>query len=98
MLRCDRALINMGVTRGGGVLLAVNKDFKAVQLDLQVVRSNLVKIDIVGCKVTVHFTSFYIFVIYIPPYATSIEILSLLIIIILGDFNMSGFQDGVAGD
>ena len=76
VFRCDRRLTDMEVSRGGGVLLGVKNDFKATPIDLREMNVNVAKVDIVECKVYFNFTSVYIFVVYIPPNVTWMELLN----------------------
>ena len=106
VFRCDRDLGGMGVSRGGGVALAVKKQFKTTPIDLQVVCNNVTKIDIVGCKLSIRYLTLYVLVVYIPPntsnderlaffeYIESIYYLYGNNIVILGDFNIPNLSSG----
>lgn len=105
VFRCDRNLGAMSVTRGGGTLLAIRSEYKAVQLDLHHFRNNIVKVDIVGCKVHINHSKILIFVIYIPPNSSHDDYLKLFEafenlphiydskILIMGDFNLPNLSN-----
>ena len=65
VFRKDRNLQEHGVTRGGGVLLAVNAHFHVTHLDLSFLTQEIPQIDIVGVKLISQ--NVFIFVLYIPP-------------------------------
>ena len=104
--RKDRALESLGVTRGGGVLLAVRSSITATELDLSSINDVVPYIDIVGVKITSHNNrKLLVFVLYIPPHTssqnyelffdafTSLEILmENHQTLIKGDFNAPGFS------
>lgn len=103
VFRCDRDLDGMGVSRGGGTILAIKRKFKPTQLDLQVINSNVTKVDIVGCKLQFNYTILYIFALYIPPNLSNNDLSSLCEyleslyylygknLVIIGDFNIPTF-------
>lgn len=105
VFRCDRDLSKLNVKRGGGVMLAVKEKYKPTPMDLQVVHDNTVKIDIVGCNLTVDCIKLCVFVIYIPPNVSSDE-LSIFFehfeslyhlydtkMLMVGDFNLPNLYD-----
>lgn len=101
--RSDRRLEALGVTRGGGVLLAVRNSIHVVEVDLDEVITDLPNIDIVCCKVRFSNNSLYVFVVYIPPntvvehYTHFFECLTLFEelygsnIVVFGDFNIANY-------
>ena len=105
VFRCNRNLDGMGVSRGGGAILAVNNKFRAVQVDFQAIRNNVMEVDIVGCKVSINFLTVLVIVIYIPPkttlqdratffeYLESLRILHGNNLLIVGDFNLPNRHD-----
>lgn len=101
-VRCDRDFAETNTTRGGGVLLAFKTDYNVEPLDLSEFINIIPLIDILGCKCSNKYSSLFIYVLYIPPRVTSIELelffesFELLIsnqknILILGDFNVTHF-------
>lgn len=65
--RSDRNFSESSTKRGGGVLLAIKKEYTAVQLDLGDIRHTVPLIDVVGVELLIHFHKIFIFVVYIPP-------------------------------
>ena len=111
IFRCDRQRSVVGLSRGGGVLLAVKSSLKACQLDLKVscpLFDSVPLIDIVGIKLICASKSLNIFVVYVPPRITIeessifFEALESLLIkysgesLIIGDFNISRYADSLA--
>lgn len=103
VFRQDRDFRATGLSRGGGVMLAVNRRWTSQSLDLTFVNSSASVVDVVGCKV--YFGSFvvYLILVYIPPYVSTVE-LEVFIdcilavqdlfdsnLIILGDFNIPDY-------
>ncbi|XP_044761984.1 uncharacterized protein LOC123319186 [Coccinella septempunctata] len=98
----DRNLMATGVTRGGGVLLAVRDDCDAVELSFPD-RDQFHNIDIVGVKVIFRLKTVYIFVVYIPPNINPDQVKNLLELLeslhylydsnllVIGDFNQPLF-------
>lgn len=105
--RDDRHLQALGVSRGGGVLLAVRDFFTSIRIDLSSVSDAVPIIDIVGVKLMLDGgRSLFIFVVYIPPrvsvadFERFFDLLNgtgLLVheFVILGDFNTPGFHDNI---
>ena len=103
VFRHDRDLAGLGVSRGGGVILAVKRELKATPIDLHIIHSNVRKVDIVGCKLHLNFSTLYFLVIYIPPLLTNNEFMLLFEcietlkfiygnnLVIMGDFNVPNF-------
>jgi hypothetical protein len=102
--RKDRSFTDLGLVRGGGVLLLIHKSYRVFQLNLDHIISHLPIIDIIGCKVVLNSQSFvFVFVIYIPPqtsvddFATLMEFLEVLDylyehdVLFIGDFNVPNF-------
>lgn len=109
VIRCDRNFGAMGVTRGGGVLLAYRNYFDALVLDLSLLSSALPAFDIVGCKFNFNNASVYIFVLYFPktPCVNDLELvfqylfehyLHINKLLIVGDFNIPQFVANNLGD
>lgn len=105
--RCDRDRRALGVSKGGGVLLAVRDvfDSKIYKINLSDLRDSFPTIDIVGCKIVVTNVFFiYVFVIYISPsisfedyqsFINFFEIGSWFAdgnVIVVGDFNATLFN------
>lgn len=68
IFRSDRNIQELDVSRGGGVMLAVNSNLTALNLNLsQTNFNNIPSIDIIGLKIILDHYYFYLFVIYIPP-------------------------------
>lgn len=110
LYRCDRRAQLAGRTMGGGVLLAVHSSKKSCSIDVSQLVNISPLIDAVACKCAV-FDNICIFVIvlYIPPDVSSVILENLFEeltniccsydnIIVLGDFNVSGFTDDLKHD
>lgn len=68
VFRCDRNMDSLGVTKGGGVLVAIRNDLSVTALDLSVIRNAVPSIDIIGCKILLsNCIHLFVFVLYIPP-------------------------------
>lgn len=67
VFRSDRNFSATNTKRGGGVLIAINKELSAVELNLSRICCEIQKIDIVGVKIAVKHQIIFIFVVYIPP-------------------------------
>lgn len=102
VVRCDRKFETLGLSRGGGVLMAYKNCLKVDTLDVSIIMNNIPKIDIVGCKLQLHSRSIFLYTVYIPPDVSALEfelfldllenmISTLDNIIILGDFNVPNF-------
>jgi hypothetical protein len=102
--RKDRNFTDLGLVRGGGVLLLIHKSYRVFQLNLDHIIAHLPIIDIIGCKVVLNSQSFvFVFVIYIPPqtsvddFATLMEFLEVLDylyehdVLFIGDFNVPNY-------
>ena len=101
VFRSDRNFATTGLSRGGGVLLAVDSSFKCIRINVDALCTAFPGIDILGCKVVLSNVSVSIFVLYIPPTISSNEF-DLFIetfetlncfstdskLLILGDFNV----------
>lgn len=109
VMRADRNFTATGLSRGGGVLLAVNTKFNSFILPLNREGAQLSPlIDILAAKISLHHYVIYIFVVYVPPTVTADEydklfdFLSLLPcvhnndILILGDFNIPKYASYLA--
>lgn len=90
--------------RGGGVLLAVDNNFKSCRLDLSTVNSQINNlIDVLGVKLMSAHITVYIFIVYIPPNFRAVDLETLFEqissikeihnnnLIILGDLNIPGY-------
>jgi hypothetical protein len=102
--RKDRNFTDLGLVRGGGVLLLIHKSYRVFQLNLDHIIIHLPIIDIIGCKVVLNSQSFvFVFVIYIPPqtsvddFATLMKFLEVLDylyehdVLFIGDFNVPNY-------
>lgn len=68
VFRSDRQFTRLGLTRGGGVLLAIKSFLKSVQINLDSMLSNdIAAVDIVGVKVLLSGGALMIFCVYVPP-------------------------------
>ena len=67
VFRRDRNFSVANTTRGGGVLLAINKKYGATELK-PILYKDISLIDIVGIKMQINYTSIFLFVIYIYIY------------------------------
>lgn len=101
IFRTDRNFDLTNTTRGGGVLLALNKSITA---DSLVLRSDVPSIDIIGIKICFNHRPLYVIALYIPPVldvASYDIIFSQLMsyefcrgdqdLLILGDFNIPNY-------
>lgn len=101
VFRSDRNFAATGLSRGGGVLLAVDSSIKPVRINVEALKTSFPGIDILGCKVVLCNISVSIFVLYIPPtispndfelFIETFETLSCFCtdskLLILGDFNV----------
>jgi hypothetical protein len=105
VLRSDRNFYACGVSKGGGVLLAVKSHLNYSPLNLNTIISTVPSIDIIGAKIVVNaHRVIYVFVIYIPP-SSSFEILETFFellsttdyvyndnVVIMGDFNVPNYM------
>lgn len=105
MFRGDRDFQTTGLTKGGGVLLAVKNSFNSTRLNLDLLNNVIPAIDIVGCKISFGNIELCVFVLYIPPsvnaceletFLESFEALNCLLdnckILICGDFNAPSYN------
>ena len=103
--RADRDPLTTGLSRGGGVLLAIANDHKVDLLSLH--WKNFCFIDIVGVKISCKHKSLYVFCIYISQKTPILEfeeffnslaeyVIDLGHIIILGDFNLYSFKSSIS--
>lgn len=104
VFRSDRKFSRLGLSRGGGALLAVRGDYKALPLDLSgSLFVNLPSVDIVGAKVALQGKTLTLICVYVPPNFTvaqynsffhalsSIQDIFRSHVLILGDFNLSDY-------
>lgn len=103
--RSDRQLDLVDVSRGGGVLLAVDEAVQTEVLDLSLVQNEVPEIDILGCKLNFKHFLIYVLVVYIPPslcvtqieyffeLLSSADILYNRNVLIMGDFNIPHFNE-----
>lgn len=111
VFRADRCRSVVGLSRGGGALLAVESSLEAQQLDLRGLcpqLNSIPLIDIVGVKVVYNRHSVDLFVIYIPPRVTTDQVSAFfdafedLIMdrgrecLIVGDFNVTRYADSLS--
>lgn len=106
LYRCDRNFSERGVTRGGGVLIAIKNDFNCTLLDLSYFKQCAPSIDILGLKIVLNIGCIYLYNLYIPPglpveqYEMFFEVFGSLHhfinneyqTIITGDFNLSEYK------
>lgn len=102
--RCDRKFTEVGLSRGGGVLLAVKDNISTTEINLTYLTSILPSIDVVGCKCTLKdYFILTVLLIYIPPnfsvanFQLFLELVEQLLVstdklLILGDFNLTFFN------
>lgn len=99
IVRKDRNFEATNKTKGGGVLLASRCTFKFHQIDLDDLLNLVPLIDVLGCKFTISNFHFNIFVIYMPPSITAVEMelflesleqltINMTNLMIIGDFNV----------
>lgn len=101
VFRADRNFAATGLSRGGGVLLAVENSIKSSVIDVNIMKTSFPSIDILGCKVYLTNVSLLMFVLYVPPSISLAEFESFFEtfeslncfstdckILIFGDFNI----------
>lgn len=105
IFRSDRKYDTLKVSRGGGVLIAVNSSIRAVKLDLSNLNlTSLPSIDLIGIKLYFQKCILQLLLLYIPP-ALSTNEYSLLFetlcqcnylydsnVFIVGDFNLPAYS------
>lgn len=104
VFRSDRKFSQLGLSRGGGALLAVRDGYEALPLDLSgSLFVNLPSVDIVGAKVALQGKTLTLVCVYVPPnftvaqYNSFFDALSSVqdifgsYVLLLGDFNLSGY-------
>lgn len=104
VFRSDRQYSRLGVSRGGGVLLAVGSAFKSSSLDLEDSPfRDLHSVDIVGARVLLGGGNLLVICVYVPPNFTIAQYESLFDalgsirdiycsdVLILGDFNLTNY-------
>lgn len=67
VFRSDRNFLHLGLSRGGGVLLAVRSDLKPSSVALGNVFESLPSVDIVAANIYLHGKRFVFVCIYVPP-------------------------------
>ena len=90
---------------GGGVLLAIKNIIQCSIIDTPFLTNNFPDIDLLICKCTLNYKSFYILLLYIPP-SVSLELLTAFLeslelatflhdkhLLVLDDFNIPNFAD-----
>lgn len=101
VFRTDRNFDLIRLTRGGGVLIAINNNLRVFPLDI---RSSVPNVDVVGIRVAQDKVSLYVIVLYIPPALTHSDYESIFEdllkvdsitendeLIVLGDFNITDY-------
>ena len=107
--RCDRNFERLGVSRGGGVLIAFKNSYSCEKLDLSDLLASLFSFDILGIKINLEHNYLLIFVIYVPstPSVDEFEILTDFFVkhfsnesnvFIVGDFNTRKFCENNIND
>lgn len=110
VFRSDRSRSAVGLSRGGGVLLAVNSAVAVCEMDLETVcplLSSIPLVDILGISVRQNTHTIHVFVIYIPPRITASQLSvffdaleAMLVVckgrsVIIGDFNISKYAESL---
>lgn len=102
--RSDRKFHQLGLSRGGGALLAIRSKLKASNIELGDVFDGQPSVDIVATKIVFHGMSLIICCIYVPPNFTvtqyghlfdalcSIQGMHDADIFIIGDFNITAYS------
>lgn len=108
VFRCDRDFQRVGLSRGGGVLLAVRKCYQPLLIEREALGVDLdgfYLVDLSVVRVIMKGVAYYIIVIYIPPRTTTAEFESTMYaleslhqllgnrILIVGDFNIPEYFD-----
>lgn len=111
VFRADRRYSAVGLSRGGGVLLAVRSNLKASEIDITNVCplfNSVQLVDVVGVRVFQNSCTLNIFVVYIPPRVTSqhlsifFEAIGALLLacrgksVIVGDFNITKYAESLS--
>lgn len=108
--RSDRNFEQVGLTSGGGVLIAIDNTIKSEVIDTSQLVDRFPAIDFLVCKcfISVHF--FYIAIVYIPPsvsleyyedffdFLENLDVLNTGKVIFVGDFNCAKFIDNNIDD
>ena len=103
--RTDRRLEK----RGGGVLVAIHSTLQQEPLDLSILNDNFGEIDTTGAKVFINKRPLLLLVLYMPPNvhtsviaeyfdALALFLLEYVNIVVVGDFNMPGYDTSIAPD
>lgn len=101
VFRADRKYSTIGLSRGGGVLLAVKETLPSNKMNTDTIEAAFPSIDIVGCKMVSCMSRLLIYVLYIPP-STSSDVYESFLeafevynsaypewsVVIVGDFNV----------
>lgn len=110
VFRADRRYSAVGLTRGGGVLLAVHSDLKSSEIDVGNICplfNSVQLVDIVGVKVCMNSHALNVFVVYIPPRVTPqllsifFEAMGVLLTscrgrsVVVGDFNITKYAESL---
>ncbi|XP_050515099.1 uncharacterized protein LOC126890284 [Diabrotica virgifera virgifera] len=110
VIRSDRDFLATGTTRGGGVLLAVNKALNVIPIDVYSICAAIAEvklIDVVISKVVSKKIVFYLVLVYIPPQTPlaelelflecleTVECLFNETVLVLGDFNIPEYTQGI---
>nr|CAH7715791.1 unnamed protein product [Callosobruchus chinensis] len=108
--RKDRAHDRLGLSTGGGVLLAMDPSLKSEVVSTTEFEDTFPEIDFILCKCNVSFHVLYIAVIYIPPHISTdnfdsffdmlgnLEYLYSKNLIIMGDFNCAAYIENKLED
>nr|CAI5825566.1 unnamed protein product [Callosobruchus analis] len=102
--RKDRVTATTGLSKGGGVLIAIKNEYNFEAIDLSMITLSTPKIDLIGGKIIFESSMIYVFVVYIPP-DTSADDLELFLdqfivfnlshscsFVLVGDFNVPAFS------
>lgn len=105
--RSDRRVDLVDASRGGGVLLGFSNKLAVERLNLSMICDRVPLIDFLGCKLTVNYFVFYMFIVYIPPSATdahlevflegvsSLDLMLSKNVVLLGDFNIPSYTSNL---
>lgn len=107
VLRSDRDFGAHGVSKGGGVMLAIKTGYDFTVLNLDDLRTTYPRIDVVGCKLKLNNCPMHLFCIYVPPTVTfhdfecfldmfQTHLIAVDNILIVGDFNAPRLTGGMS--
>lgn len=105
VFRSDRNFHRLGLSRGGGVLLAVKSDFKPLHISLSSAFEELPSVDVAAARLNVGTGTLMLCCVYVPPNLPVSQYVSLFDafcsldtlleskVLIVGDFNLPAYYE-----